>query len=251
LPSPGDGSAWVSEPERSLTLCVSDVDDAGVPRSFLLLMALVAAACSPIASKGTIPPPGPDGQIDPGRAPDFIGVAGRDDRIAGWVPKRFLLEPQTGSAAEEMPVYADDLTTLVGHMVPGKGFVPLGVDPATIPDFPVQAGPSVGAPRAPGVARVVYARNGTTSITWVAVRTAEGLSEGIGFVGGAGVACPEVPPDATLVVLDRSPTEPGAQIIRELRAQASNVGWIDVAADGTLTEGEGVPSWWSGEPHSC
>lgn len=40
-------------------------------------------------------------------------------------------------------VYGDDLRTVVGQMVPGKGFVPVGVDPATVPTFAVEVGPSV------------------------------------------------------------------------------------------------------------
>ena len=35
-----------------------------------------------------------------------------------------------------VPVYAADLRTLVGHMYPNKGFVPIGTSPAGVPDFP-------------------------------------------------------------------------------------------------------------------
>ena len=33
---------------------------------------LLSGACSPFASKGTMPPPGPNGQVDASAAPDFI-----------------------------------------------------------------------------------------------------------------------------------------------------------------------------------
>ena len=51
---------------------------------------------------------------------------------------------------ESCPVYADDLITLVGHMVPGRGFVPLGVDPVDVPPFPSRPGhrPVPDEPRA-------------------------------------------------------------------------------------------------------
>lgn len=97
-----------------------------------------------------MPPAGPDGERDPKAAPDFIAVAtGHGDEV-GYVPKRFLFPDPTTSAviprSEPWPVYAEDLRTLIGHMVQGKGFVPLGVDPSTIPDFPVRAGPSADSP---------------------------------------------------------------------------------------------------------
>ena len=76
--------------------------------------------------------------------PDFVPVWGRAENIAGYVRQADLDGQQT-----VIPVYGADLTTIVGHMVPDKGFVPVGVDPQTIPDFPVQAGPS-GAAVSPG-----------------------------------------------------------------------------------------------------
>ena len=115
------------------------------------MLALSAlAACSPVGSKGTIPPPGPDGELDPSLVPDFVAFAGRTDRIIGWVPKACLFPEEVvnpaGPVIEPCPVYADDLLTLIGHSVPGKGFVPLGVDPAVVPDVPVQQGPSFAPP---------------------------------------------------------------------------------------------------------
>jgi hypothetical protein len=119
---------------------------------WLLIMqvvVLVGVACSPVGSKGTMPPAGPNGEVDPGAAPDFIAVAVGDRDAIGYVQKKFLLPEPTTSIelprGDPWPVYAADLQTLIGHMVPGKGFVPLGVDPATIPDRPVQMGPLLRA----------------------------------------------------------------------------------------------------------
>lgn len=39
-----------------------------------------------------------------------------------------------------VPVYSLDLTTLVGHMYPGKGFVPVGESPSSVPDIPTSTG---------------------------------------------------------------------------------------------------------------
>jgi hypothetical protein len=83
--------------------------------------------------------------------PDFIPALARDGTtIAGYVPKASLIEsggvipgtPSNPPQASPDPVYADDLTTLVGHMVPGVGFVPLD---SSVP--PV--GPSVSVAPAP------------------------------------------------------------------------------------------------------
>lgn len=110
--------------------------------SELLLVAVSAMGCSPLATKGTMPPPGPNGQLEVSLAPDFIAVAGRDGGIAGDVPKAYLFPEPTSTVGRPdlppYPVYAEDLRTLVGHMVAGKGFVPLGVDSAAIPNIPVQ-----------------------------------------------------------------------------------------------------------------
>ena len=100
-----------------------------------------------------MPPPGVDGEIDPSAVPDFVAVAGVFG-IVGYVPKTVVLTPADDDVTA---VVGEDLRTVVGHLVPGKGFVPLGVDPATVPLQPVEAGPSVAAP--PGGARAAYVRN--------------------------------------------------------------------------------------------
>jgi hypothetical protein len=87
--------------------------------------------------------------IDATLVPDFVPVWGRDGTsYAGYVPKAYVLGqtmPTVTSSRPEVgvaPVYAADLTTLVGHMYPDRGFVPLGVDPNSIPTTPVQQGPA-------------------------------------------------------------------------------------------------------------
>jgi hypothetical protein len=107
-------------------------------------------------TKGPIPedatPPG-GGTVNDALVPDFVSVWGSDGvTIAGYAPKRYLLEPSVGSGnpsnppqSEPVPVYGEDLTTLVGHMVPGVGFVAMGsTAPPARPT--VSMGPSVAPP---------------------------------------------------------------------------------------------------------
>jgi hypothetical protein len=118
----------------------------------IVVLLVVVSGCGLAASRGTMPPGDANGDIDPSAVPDFIAYAGRTDRVIGWVPKSYLLDPGqhcNGPQCDQIPVYADDLTTLIGHDVPGRGFVPLGVDPATVPERPVMVGPSLGAPASP------------------------------------------------------------------------------------------------------
>ena len=127
----------------------------------IVLTAVAVLALRPSAAdpghptKGPIPPAAylANG-IDAALVPDFVPVWGRDGTtVAGYIPKAYLLGPTlptvTSSRPEGdiAPVYADDLRSLVGHMYPDRGFVPLGVDPNSIPTIPVQQGPpSSGAP---------------------------------------------------------------------------------------------------------
>ena len=86
----------------------------------VLLAGGLVGACSPVASKGTMPTPGPNGQIDTASAPDFIAIAGHDGGIAGYARKADVLATDPAP----FPVFADDLRTVVGQMVPDKGVHP-------------------------------------------------------------------------------------------------------------------------------
>jgi hypothetical protein len=84
-----------------------------------------APMCPPLPAdreptKGPIPDDAINeaGQLDESRVPDFIPAWGHDDKIAGYV--RYCAIHAGGA----VPVYADDLKTVVGHMLPGRGFVP-------------------------------------------------------------------------------------------------------------------------------
>lgn len=112
-------------------------------------ISIVSAATS-APTKGRIPEAAflADGGINEALVPDFVPLWNREGTAyAGYVDKKYVLNPfdavTVGRAkAPTAPVYADDLETIVGHSVPGKGFVPLGVDAATIPDMPVEFAPA-------------------------------------------------------------------------------------------------------------
>jgi hypothetical protein len=227
--------------------------------SALVLVLLLVGGCSPFASKGTMPPPGPNGEVDASRAPDFIAVAGRDAGVAGYVPKQYLFPEPTMTVGlldePDWPVYADDLRTLIGHMVAGKGFVPLGVDPATVPKIPVQQGPAFSAPLGEPTSVTIYVRSAVAQTAWFAVLAGGGLTGGQGYSDGIGAGCINVEVGGRLVLVDRPPQDAGVRTLRTIysRGQASDLPtlWIDISADGAVSPGEGVPGWWQGEPLGC
>lgn len=205
-----------------------------------------------------MPPAGPNGDVDPRAAPDYIAVAvGNRDEV-GYVPKQFLLpEPTTSTElphSDPWPVYAEDLQTLIGHMIPGKGFVPLGVDPATIPDRPVQMGPSFG-PVGGAHVLTLYVHNASTATAWVASLMDGTVRESSSFPGGSGAKCLTSAPGGRLLLMDRSPDEAGGQTQLEISvpsgADEAVTLWIDVDAQGGVTHGQGIPDWWPGAPQAC
>lgn len=220
----------------------------------LSAMVLLLGACSPAATKGTMPPPGLDGQVDPSMVPDFIAVAGDDGGIAGYMPKEYLFPEQADSGRPgdtDWPVFAEDLQSLIGHMVTGRGFVALGVDPATVPTFAVRTRPSLAAPPGGTTSLTLYVRNGTTQQAWFAVHP-ESAS---GYNHGLGVGCFNAVAGEALVMLDRAPQDADAQILltihRRTEAKEGPTLWVDVGSDGAISQGEGVPEWWVGDPQVC
>jgi hypothetical protein len=197
-----------------------------------------------------MPPPGGNGAVDASSAPDFVSIAGRDAGIAGYARKQDVLGP----GAAPFPVFGDDLVTVVGQMVPGKGFIPAGVDPTTVPKVPVVAGPS-GQDQADGSKVGLYVRNDASTEINNAVLVGGKIIDSGGFWGqNIGAGCYSMPVGSRLVLLDRSATEPGASVLRDIYTRGDEeLGpslWIVISKDGTIGQGTGVPAWW-GEPESC
>jgi len=119
--------------------------------SLIMAAAAVTVAGSPVPSKGRIPDSAwaSTGALDLSQVPDYISQLGRDGTIVGYTSKVALTDP-TGGARDALgrpmaatwPVFADDLKTVVGHLVPDKGFIPVGVDPASVDSFPVRVAPA-------------------------------------------------------------------------------------------------------------
>lgn len=227
----------------------------------LVLVGATLGACSPLASKGTMPPPGPSGQVDPSKVPDFIAVAGSDGSIAGYVRKEAVL-PAGGAAVGQpsdrsWPVYGEDLRTVVGQMVPGKGFVPAGVDPATVSAIPVEVAPSSESGGEPSGQVSLYVRNGAAAQVWIAILDGGQFLHGGGFWGEGyvGVGCFPMSSGSRLVLLDRAPQEAGATVVRAIYARGQEAEppalWIELGADGRISQGRGVAPWWSGDPQTC
>ncbi len=100
--------------------------------------ALAAADTSAPPTKGRVPEAAfqDNGKLDKSKVPDFIPALDRAGNQVGYV-SRDLAMPDASKAGSEapIPVYADDLTTVVGSMVPGRGFVHLGARTSDVPSF--------------------------------------------------------------------------------------------------------------------
>lgn len=93
-------------------------------------------------TRGALPPEAFDlDGIDLSVAPDYVEALGQDGQVVGYIPKQFF-DKQHQSGKEPLPVYGDDLTTLIGHHVPGKGFVPLGTNLDDVQSSEVDVAPS-------------------------------------------------------------------------------------------------------------
>lgn len=120
--------------------------------SLVVAAAATAAAAGSVApSKGPIPEAAwsSSGELDMTLVPDYVSQLGPDGVIVGYVSREAMIDPSGGARdalgrpiAATWPVYGEDLKTLVGYVVPDKGFVPVGVDPATVDSIPVTVAPA-------------------------------------------------------------------------------------------------------------
>jgi hypothetical protein len=229
----------------------------------LVLLAALVIGCdrAAVPTKGTMPPGDVDWRNAASVAPDFIAVWDRDGvRIAGYVPRSYLFPAPTvvpiGAEDPPMPVYAADLRTLVGHMVAGKGFVPVGVDPASIADIPVEAGPAgpVDAPSGgplPGTL-ALYVRTESSRTAWFGQRRGAGFVTATGF-DADGAGCFELEVGDEIGLYDRSPDDPAAGRMRIIETvdggePAGMATWVVITRGGVVTQGAGKPEWWPWEP---
>ena len=147
-------------------------------------------------TKGPIPAdatPPEGGTPNDALVPDFVSAFGRDGvSIAGYIPKAYLVEgrtpvpgtPSNPPQPEPLPVYGEDLATLVGHMVPGVGFVALG---------------STASPAGPS-ASVAAASAGPSPVASVAPSPVPAASAGASLPPG--IDCGRIAPAPCLEAID-------------------------------------------------
>jgi hypothetical protein len=100
-----------------------------------LVVAGSATAGVFIPSKGPVPA-AVHGRLPWNLVPDYVSVSGSNEKVVGYAPRADLLLPPSfvgpvpsGFGSTPIPVYSSNLTTLVGHLYPGIGYVPLGPSP--------------------------------------------------------------------------------------------------------------------------
>ncbi len=176
----GCGEDWmlVSGPPKNPTASVtldSAPAAAGFVRTSGALTVIRVGDPSPVAgaltvtsvawrkpTKGRIPDnatPPEGGMTNEALVPDFVSYVGSaGDTVLGYVPKDYPVggpEPLPGTPSDppqdlRIPVYGEDLVTLVGHDVPGVGFVALGAtetpSPREFSEAPATEAPVVEAP---------------------------------------------------------------------------------------------------------
>lgn len=211
----------------------------------------LALGCRSGPTVGTMPPPGPDGVVSASAIPDYVAVAGPNGGIAGYVESRFLTGPPTSA---RIPVFARDLTTLVGYMWPGIGFIALNADPSGVRTPVSTAAAATFVPSGGHAATLtVFVRNAGAIDRWIATIVNGQIAEAQGYSGVPGVGCLASPIGTQLVVLSGSPGADGTHPIGTIRIQSNSQPttlWIDFTAPGPFSFGPGVPDWWtdSGDP---
>jgi len=125
------GSAWAA------TLTISAAVIAGTSLSGVFSSGTASATRQLPPSVGRIPQSAfHNGKIDPSLVPDFVPALDHQGNVAGYVRKSDILPAAADSqgvvlhpspaSQGPIPVYDTSLTSVVGHMYPGVGFVPLG-----------------------------------------------------------------------------------------------------------------------------
>ena len=99
----------------------------------------------------------------------------------------------------------------------------------------------------------IYGRAGPIDEGWFGLVPPGDPPEVVGF-GSDGVGCLDGPAGAQVAWYDGSPSDGGKpkQIIGRVPGDGGPlVLWVEIADDGTLDFGPGVPAWWAGDPQVC
>ena len=117
----------------------------------------------------------------------------------------------------------------------------------------LMAGCAVPQPSPRLVDVTLYGRNAALAMAWFATRPLTEPISSVGFGADLGYACWQVPEGSSVGLLDHAPSDTNpASVVREvatIEAPASGpvILWVEVAADGRVTSGAGMPAWW---PHN-
>lgn len=101
----------------------------------LVPAAVAVASSAKTASKGPVPADAfvAGHPVDKSKVPDFIPALDQSGNQVGYVARDLAMPDNANAGSEaDIPVYADDLTTVVGRMVAGKGFVAIGKSAADV-----------------------------------------------------------------------------------------------------------------------
>jgi hypothetical protein len=246
------GRSWRSRLARKCARMLAGLKAVGDVREWSGLTMCVAFAlgvalgCGSEPSVGTMPPPGADGTYTSDEVPDFVAVAGRDGGIVGYVSSREALGDVNDGP---IPVLDRDLRTLVGHLVPDIGFVPLGTDPHSLPTLAASAAAESPTNRSDGDIVSLYVRNAEVELQWVATVVADGIGTAQGYHQGLGAGCLTMAVGDRIVLMTGSPSQTDARPIRTLYEQGAGAApelWIDIDSTGQVDTGRGVPAWWPG-----
>jgi hypothetical protein len=133
---------------RRIPGAVRAVSAVGLGVATIAVVTAVATGANPAHTKGPIPDAAfrPGQPLDLSLVPDFVPALDRNGKMAGYVRKEALAEPASAidagrQSSPQVPVFGNDLATIVGYMVPDKGFVPLGTNADTVPNIPASAAP--------------------------------------------------------------------------------------------------------------
>ena len=113
----------------------------GILASIVAISAVSANIGSP--TKGKIPDNAwrDDNALDEALVPDYIGYLDNSGEQVGWVSSVDLGLRGGGQPKAVVTVYGNDLKTVVGTDVAGRGFVPLGEDPEAVPTMEIWTSP--------------------------------------------------------------------------------------------------------------
>lgn len=117
------------------------------------------------------------------------------------------------------------------------------------------AGCGLVQPLDPLATVTLHGQNRSAIDSWFALVPLQDPPESVGF-GADGLPASRVPVGYEIVRFQGSPGQ-GGRVVENVAAvgdgdrPGANVFWVSVAADGTLTKGEGVPDRWVGDPQEC